>query len=66
MDPSHMEWMAGAVRRRRYLYCPDGSHLALYEDQATYFSGLIEFIHDVSLGCSRMMAGNSDRLDQGS
>ena len=50
MDPSHMEWMAGAVRRGRYLYCPDGSHMALYDDQATYFRGLIEFIHDVSAG----------------
>ena len=37
MDPSHMEWMAGAVRRGRYLYCPNGSHLALYDDQASYF-----------------------------
>jgi proline iminopeptidase len=50
MDPIHMEWMGGAVWRGRYLYCPEGSHLALYEDQATYFGGLIEFIHDVSAG----------------
>jgi len=50
MDHSHMEWMAEAVRRGRYLYCPDGSHMALYDDQATYFRGLIEFIHDVSTG----------------
>jgi proline iminopeptidase len=50
MDPSHMERMADAVRRGRYLYCSEGSHLALYDDQATYFRGLIEFIHDVSAG----------------
>ena len=36
MDPSHMGRMAGAVLRGRYLYCPEGSHLALYDDQATY------------------------------
>jgi proline iminopeptidase len=50
MDPNHMRWMAGAVQRGRYLYCPEGSHMALYDDQATYFRGLIEFIYDVSAG----------------
>jgi proline iminopeptidase len=50
MDPGHMERMAGAVRRGRYLYCPEGSHMALYDDQVTYFRGLIEFIYDVSAG----------------
>lgn len=50
MDPKHMEWMASAVRRGRYLDCPQGSHCALYDDQNTYFSGLIQFIHDVDAG----------------
>ena len=50
MDPGHMERMAGAVRRGRYLYCPEGSHMALYDDQVTYFRGLIEFVYDVSAG----------------
>ena len=27
-----------------YLYCPDGSHLAMYDDQRTYFAGLIDFL----------------------
>jgi proline iminopeptidase len=30
-----------------YLHCPNGSHLAMYDDQATYFQGLIAFIRDV-------------------
>ena len=47
MDPEHMEWMAGAVTDGRYLYCPNGSHLAQYDDQEVYFEGLIEFIRDV-------------------
>ena len=47
MDPEHMEWMAGELGKGRYLYCPDGSHLALYDDQEVYFEGLIEFIRDV-------------------
>jgi len=50
MDPRHMEWMAATVRHGRYLYCPNGSHLALYDDQEIYFRGLIQFIQDVDAG----------------
>jgi proline iminopeptidase len=50
MDPKHMEWMAKTVQRGRYLYCPKGSHLAQYDDQKTYFAGLIQFIRDVDEG----------------
>ena len=50
MDPKHMEWMAGQVKRGRYLYCPKGSHLALYDDQQTYFGGVIKFLKDVDAG----------------
>jgi proline iminopeptidase len=44
MDPKHMEWMAGQFPNGSYLYCPEGSHMALYDDQAAYFAGLIEFL----------------------
>lgn len=50
MDPKHMEWMAGQFPHGRYLYCPDGSHMALYDDQKTYMRGLIRFIQDVDHG----------------
>jgi proline iminopeptidase len=50
MDPKHMEWMAGAVKKGRYLYCPNGSHLAMYDDQKTYFDGVVAFIRDVDAG----------------
>ncbi len=50
MDPAHMEWMAGTVQHGRYLDCPNGSHMALYDDQKTYFQGLIQFIYDVDAG----------------
>jgi proline iminopeptidase len=50
MDPKHMEWMANAVQHGRYLYCPNGSHLALYDDQEIYFRGLTQFIHEVDAG----------------
>jgi len=47
MDPNHMEWIANTVQHGRYLYCPNGSHMALYDDQQLYFRGLIQFITDV-------------------
>lgn len=47
MDPSHMEWMSKEVQHGRYLFCPNGSHLSQYDDQKTYFSGVIRFINDV-------------------
>jgi proline iminopeptidase len=47
MDPSHMEMMAGRLPAGRYLYCPNGSHLAMYDDQQTYFAGLAGFLHDL-------------------
>ena len=50
MDPRHMEWMAGTVQRGRYLFCPNGSHMAMYDDQETYFRGLVQFVRDVDTG----------------
>jgi len=48
MDPAHMEMMAGRLPKGRYLNCPNGSHLAMYDDQAAYFAGLIEFLQGLS------------------
>ncbi len=45
MDPAHMKMMAGRLPQGRYLHCPDGSHMAMYDDQAAYFAGLIDFLH---------------------
>jgi len=45
MDPAYMEMMAGRMAQGRYLHCPDGSHMAMYDDQAVYFAGLIDFLH---------------------
>jgi proline iminopeptidase len=47
MDPKHMEWMAGQFPKGSYLSCPEGSHMAMYDDQATYFEGLIKFLREV-------------------
>jgi proline iminopeptidase len=45
MDPAHMRMMAGRLPGGSYLHCPDGSHLAMYDDQETYFAGLTAFLH---------------------
>ncbi len=50
MDPAHMEMMAGKVQRGRYLFCPNGSHMAMYDDQQTYVDGVIRFVRDVDAG----------------
>jgi proline iminopeptidase len=50
MDPAHMEMMAGMVQRGRYLFCPNGSHMAMYDDQKLYVDGVIQFLRDVDAG----------------
>jgi proline iminopeptidase len=50
MDPAHMEKMAQRLPRGRYLHCPDGSHLAMYDDQRTYFAGLTDFLTGLAPG----------------
>ncbi|AUD00596.1 proline iminopeptidase-family hydrolase [Spirosoma pollinicola] len=50
MDPEHMKWMATQLPNGSYLYCPNGSHMAMYDDQKTYMKGLIKFIKGVDTG----------------
>lgn len=50
MDPTHMEWMATQLPKGRYLHCPNGSHMAMYDDQETYVKGVVKFIKDVDSG----------------
>ena len=50
MEPAQMEKIAKSVKHGRYLYCPNGSHLALYDDQQVYMKGVIQFIQDVDGG----------------
>jgi proline iminopeptidase len=47
MDPKHMKWMSTEVQNGRYLHCPNGSHLSQFDDQETFFAGLIQFLEDV-------------------
>ncbi len=50
MDPAAMEEQSKLVQRGRYLYCPNGSHLAMWDDQEIFMSGVIQFIKDVDQG----------------
>ena len=50
MDPEHMKWMSTQVQNGRFLLCPNGSHMAMYDDQKNYFPGLIQFMKDVDGG----------------
>ncbi|MDE3251039.1 MAG: proline iminopeptidase-family hydrolase [Bacteroidota bacterium] len=44
MDPKYMEWMSQQIPGADFLLCPNGSHMSMYDDQATYFSGLLGFL----------------------
>jgi proline iminopeptidase len=44
MDPKHMEWMSKEIPGASYLYCANGSHMAMYDDQDTYMKGVIAFL----------------------
>lgn len=47
MDPEHMKWMSTQVKQGRFLLCPNGSHLSMWDDQEHYFPGVIQFLKDV-------------------
>ncbi len=47
MDPAMMELLATKVQRGRFLFCPKGSHMSMYDDQEGYMAGIIQFLSDV-------------------
>lgn len=50
MDPSHMKTVSEKVQKGRFLLCPNGSHMCMWDDQEHYFPGLISFLKDVDSG----------------
>jgi len=50
MDPKAMEEQSKMVVKGRYLFCPDGSHLAMWDDQQVFMKGVVGFIKDVDAG----------------
>ena len=50
MDPKAMEEQSKLVKKGRYLYCANGSHLSMWDDQQVFMKGVISFIKDVNSG----------------
>jgi proline iminopeptidase len=50
MDPEDIKKQSEMVQKGRYLFCPNGSHLSMWDDQAHFFPGVISFIKDVDAG----------------
>ena len=50
MDPKAMEEQSKLVQNGSYLYCPNGSHLAMWDDQKVFMNGVIQFIKVVDDG----------------
>jgi proline iminopeptidase len=50
MNPKDMEEMSHKVKQGNYLLCPQGSHMSMWDDQQTYFRGLIKFLKSVNDG----------------
>jgi proline iminopeptidase len=48
MDPKAMEDQSKMVQRGRYLFCPNGSHMCMWDDQKIFMTGVIGFINDVN------------------
>ncbi len=53
MDPEHMKWMSTQVKYGSYLFCPNGSHMSMWDDQKTYMEGVIKFVKEINAGKTR-------------
>jgi proline iminopeptidase len=47
MDPKHMREIAEEFPDGSHVHCPKGSHMSFYDDQQTYFEGLIGWLEGV-------------------
>jgi proline iminopeptidase len=50
MDPAAMEEQSKMVLHGKYLFCPNGSHLSMWDDQQVFMNGVINFIKEVDEG----------------
>ncbi|TCZ74116.1 proline iminopeptidase-family hydrolase [Flaviaesturariibacter aridisoli] len=50
MDPKVMEEQSKQVKNGSYLYCPNGSHMAMWDDQKVFMTGVIDWIRKVDAG----------------
>jgi proline iminopeptidase len=47
MDPADMKKMATLIPNASFALCPQGSHMALWDDQTVYFKQLLAFLRSV-------------------
>lgn len=47
MDPLAMEEQSKMVKKGSYLFCPNGSHLSMWDDQQVFMNGVVTFIKNV-------------------
>lgn len=50
MNPESMKKEAQLLPNSRLYLCPEGSHMAMYDDQNNYFNALITFLQEVEKG----------------
>jgi proline iminopeptidase len=50
MDPNAMEAQSKLVQKGQYLYCPNGSHLSMWDDQQVFMNGVVKFIKETDAG----------------
>ena len=61
MDPAWMRAMAQRLPKGRFLLCPNGGHMAMYDDQQAYFTGLVGFLKDVERGAAAVIVPRRPR-----
>jgi proline iminopeptidase len=49
MDPDAMEEQSKLVQKGTFLYCPNGSHLSMWDDQQVFMNGVVSFVKEVSM-----------------
>lgn len=45
MDPAYLKKMSQRLKQGQFLYCENGSHMAMYDDADCYFDGLLKFLN---------------------
>jgi len=50
MNPEDIQREGRLIPRSRVLICEKGSHMCMWDDQETYFAGLLTFLDDVEAG----------------
>lgn len=48
MNPEDMRKISQTVQNGKFLYCPNGSHLSMWDDQKVFMKGVIDFIKSVA------------------